>query len=554
MRATSPASQLPDVEPGDRALTVALLVAIVLGAVVRGWHILGVDFPLNDGGLFLEMVRDLQRAQYRLPAFTSYNDARIPFGYSPFAFYVTAVLNDLTGVSLFTLFRVLPLVVSTACIPAFYLLARELLPSRRALAAAVIAFAVIPRGFVWLLMGGGLTRSFGYLFALLTLHQLWRLYTGPSLRPVPLAALFAALTVLSHLGTAPFVAFSAVLFLLVRGRHWQAVIGSALAGAGALVLTAPWWASVMARHGVAPFLAAQATGGSSISSLPDGMPDSLPDTGERLLGALEHFARDNTGEGWFPFFFALAVLGTIWCIRKRTLLLPAWWVAILVLDVRAGFTYATAPVAMLAGISAAHMFWPLLASRTPSGRSRVPRWSAAASFTALLLLAIVGAASRRHDFDGETRVLRALSPEHRLAMRWIADNTSPTSQVLVLSDGPWQLDKFSEWLPVIAARPSVATVQGSEWLPAGSFDSFIERQRRVNDCARGDTSCLDALRAEPTLRFTHVYAPVGPRDACCGPLVDALRQDPRFALVFENTAAQVYEWSPVTASARWVVP
>ena len=139
-----------------------------------------MDFPLNDGGLFYVMVRDIQRAHYHLPAFTSYNDAHIPFGYSPLAFYLAAVLND-SGFDLFTLFRVLPFIASTLSIVAFYLLARQMVQSRAAIAVAVIAFAIVPRGFVWLLMGGGLTRSFGYLFALLSLHQVWMLYTRRSL-------------------------------------------------------------------------------------------------------------------------------------------------------------------------------------------------------------------------------------------------------------------------------------------------------------------------------------------------------------------------------------
>ena len=139
-----------------RTSHAALLAALVIGALVRGWHVWEVDFPLNDGGLFYAMVRDIERAHYHLPAFTSYNGAHIPFGYSPLGFYLAGVLND-RGVDLLTLFRILPFAASTACILAFYLLAREMLQSRAALSAAVIAFAIVPRGFVWLLMGGGLT-------------------------------------------------------------------------------------------------------------------------------------------------------------------------------------------------------------------------------------------------------------------------------------------------------------------------------------------------------------------------------------------------------------
>ena len=189
---------------------LALLAALAIGALVRGWHMWGADFPLNDGGLFYVMVRDIQHAHYHLPAFTSYNGAHIPFGYSPLAFYLAAALND-AGVISSRSFACCPSSRARhASPPSTCSRAKCSIRVRRS-PASLIAFAIIPRGFVWLLMGGGLTRSFGYLFALLALHQIWLLYTRRSLRYVPLAAVFSALTVLSHLGTAPFVAFSAML-------------------------------------------------------------------------------------------------------------------------------------------------------------------------------------------------------------------------------------------------------------------------------------------------------------------------------------------------------
>jgi len=88
----------------------ALIAAVLLGAAVRTYHVLSHGFPLNDGGLFFSMVRDLQAAHYRLPAFTSYNDAGIPYAYSPLGFYLAALVNDWTPLSLVDVFRWLPLV------------------------------------------------------------------------------------------------------------------------------------------------------------------------------------------------------------------------------------------------------------------------------------------------------------------------------------------------------------------------------------------------------------------------------------------------------------
>jgi hypothetical protein len=519
------------VRDDDRTTRIALLAALAIGALVRGWHIWGADFPLNDGGLFYVMVRDLQRAHYHLPAFTSYNSAHIPFGYSPLAFYLAGVLND-AGVDLYNLLRVLPFLASTACIAALYLLARDMLHSRATITATLIAFAIVPRGFVWLLMGGGLTRSFGYLFALLALHQIWMLYTRRSLRHVPLAIVFSALTVLSHLGTAPFVAFSAVLLLLFCGRHREGVLGSLLIGVGTLVVTAPWWATVISMHGIGPFLAARATGASIFS-------DVAANHGG-ALGILARIVMGNTGEGRFPVIWILALLGVVWCLREHRLLLPIWWATILLLDTRAGSTYAAAPVAMLAGISSVHVIWPLVGGRGHNGHRVAPRPLVRTVLGLMVLVSIIAATSGRYNFRNETGVLTALSSQSRTAMQWMSAHTDTSARVLVLTSGPWQIDKVSEWFPALAGRTSVATVQGSEWLPHHAFDTFIARQLQVASCANGSTTCLDSLRETRGLQFTHVYVPNGPGVECCRPLLAALRVDPRFKMIHDDGGATVF--------------
>jgi hypothetical protein len=153
---------------------------------------------------------------------------------------------------------------------------------------------------------------------------------------------------------------------------------------------------------------------------------------------------------------------------------------------------------------------------------------------------MIAAASRRPPFGAETQILNALAPADRAAMRWIALRTDRTARVLVLTDKPWQIDKVSEWLPVLAERVSVATVQGSEWLPQHAFQTYIRRQSQVAACANAETDCLDSLSQDPALRFTHVYVPAGPTVACCGPLLGALGRDPRFSVIYANAGATIF--------------
>ena len=82
--------------------------------------------------------------------------------------YLGAALNNLLGLSLLNVLHWLPALVNTACIPALYLLAKELLEDDLQAALSAFAFALTPHLMDWLSMGGGLTRSFGTLFMLLT--------------------------------------------------------------------------------------------------------------------------------------------------------------------------------------------------------------------------------------------------------------------------------------------------------------------------------------------------------------------------------------------------
>ena len=54
-------------------------VATLIGLIVRLAAPLSVSFPLNDGGLFYQMILDLQLNHFRLPFFTTYNSANSPF-------------------------------------------------------------------------------------------------------------------------------------------------------------------------------------------------------------------------------------------------------------------------------------------------------------------------------------------------------------------------------------------------------------------------------------------------------------------------------------------
>jgi len=534
---------------------LACAAVIALGCFVRARPVLLADFPLNDGGLFYLMTDELRHAHYRLPMYTEYNAARIPFAYSPFGFYVAGAVAEVTSGDLAQVVRLLPLAVSCATLIAFLMLARSMLSERVTVVAAVAAFALVPRSFTWLVMGGGLTRAFGVLFTILALHQAYLLFTRRRLRFAQTAGLFTGLTVLSHLGTAPFLATSLALFFIAYGRHKHGLIGAAIIGVVAVAVSAPWWMTVAANHGFEPFLAAGQTGGSIFSS--DGQRRSV-------LGRLVRFGAMTASEPFFPVIGALAVLGALSSVLRRAVLIPSWWIVTLALDARAGSTYMTLPLSLLAGIGVSDVLLPLLMRRPervgagqsvsperkmrvrrwpplPAAYTRAPeRWIAGAALGVLVVYCTLAALTRDADFGTEGAYLVSLPRSQRDAMRWVASHTPPTSRFLVVSEEGWATDKAAEWFPVLARRPSVTTVQGTEWLPGRRFTHHAKFHDAARGCANRDARCLDQWSDASGLAFSHIFIPKAPAGACCGQLSASLRSDPDYELVYDGPGAEIY--------------
>lgn len=523
----------------DARHLLVLGYVVLLGALVRLSFVAGSDFPLHDGGLFYVMVRDLQRAHYVLPAYTSYNAAGIPFAYPPLAFYLAGLLDDLTPWSLLDVFRIFPLICSLLTIVAMSFLASSMLPSRAAAVVALFAFALIPRSFNWQIMGGGLTRSLGFLFAILAIHRAYLLYTSRARKHAPLAIAFSVGTVLSHIEMGWFAAFSIAVLFVAYGRSRAGLLHSLVVAIGTLVLTAPWWGSVLAHHGISPFLAATEHG--------------VP----LHAGMLRLLLLEITDEPQFPLIVALALLGVLACLTERRYLLPIWLVVLFVLDPRKALTYATVPLALLAGIGVTEVLLPLL-NRTPfhtkstnQSAERTAERVGTGLFQGRLttvVLAFMLVYAMFSAMVADRSLLAALAHDEREAMTWIAANTPSASTFLVITSDPWALDASSEWFPVLAERVSVATVQGYEWMPNHAFVRRIEQSDAVQECATRGATCLEDWAKETGASFTHVYVAKESMkrlntalfDDCCWSLRESLGSDNRYELAYDGPGATVY--------------
>ena len=179
----------------------------------------------------------------------------IPFAYPPFGFYAVGFLSSIFHWLVLEITRWLPAIISTFTIPVFYFLAKEILKSKEQAAMAVFIFAFIPRSFDWIVMGGGVTRAWGYLFALLAIRQLYRFYTQEE-NNIFSVIILSTLVVLTHPEAAVHTFLAALFFFFYFRPSFKKLFRSVGVGLSVLALSSPWWLTIIYRHGWAPFSAA----------------------------------------------------------------------------------------------------------------------------------------------------------------------------------------------------------------------------------------------------------------------------------------------------------
>ena len=493
------------------------IIAILVGGFVRIIHPLGGAYPLNDGGLFYTMVQDLSNSPGILPHFTSYNHSQIPYAYPPLAFFLTHWIAALTHLPLIELVRLLPAIISTLTIPVFYGLARKLLPTGNAALLATFGFALLPTAFDPLIVGAGLTRAPGLLFALLTLSELHALYTQPNRIRLARTALFGGLTLLSHPGMAWFAAYSSALLLIFhtpRGIAERIKLSFA-AASGTIALTAPWWISVVVRHGLKTLRSPFQTETFSITAL------------------LTPFSLLFTNEALVAFLAVFCFLGFFSSLRARRWFIPTWLLGVFIFEPRLGAAYAAVPAALLAGAGLEAVL--LIPDANQPRAARVhPVYQLALGF--LLIYGIVAAYLAPH--------YARLSSEQVQAMAWVKENTSSEAAFIILTGArSYGIDYTSEWFPTLSERSSLATPQGHEWLPEGEFNRRVERHAALQTCAGANFACLQDWAAVQGIRPTYLYISkkeLSENGFDSHQLIASMNTVS--SAIFENTTSVIYPW------------
>jgi len=436
---------------------------------------------------------------------------------------------------LLDILRLLPSIISILTVPVVAGLALALTDSRRLASVAAVLFSVMPRSMQWLVMGGGLTRSFGFFFALIALQCYVLLLWQRRPRFLINCIIFCSLTILSHLEMAWFLAYSCLLLTLTTRRTdgWPVIVAWVMAGT--LVLISPWLLTVISRYGLAPFSAAAR----------DGEPIAA--------GLFTITLGYITAEPLVPIIGFLALAGCLDGLHKKQLLLPLWLSLMFILDPRGALTTATVPLSILAagGIQIVLLLFQRGSStrenRTPeqSGDLGALQWgNVGAKCTVIALLIYVAGST----LLGSAPILQSLPEGEREAMQWIKANIPVEARFLTIPVDPWERDMSSEWFPALSERRSVSTVQGSEWLPDQDFERRIEQHERLLQCTQGGSPCIDRWLADAGEQAEYVYVPKRSRQNLCTestlvlstrPLAQELVDSASFETVYDSQSALV---------------
>lgn len=469
------------------SLTI-LGLGLFFGLAVRLLPAFLVSFPINDGGMFAVMMRDLRAENFSLPIHTTYNQAGIPFAYPPFGLYLGAALEAL-GMNELFLLKWLPAVIAVVTIPAFYFFALAFLDDRPRAVVATSLFALAPGTYAWYLMGGGLTRGLGAVFLLLAFAYTRRALPDSNWRLLIPAVLFCTLTVTTHpqaallavTGCAVLAAFA----WMNHSRRKTILINSVIIAVGTLLLSLPWWATVMIRHGADVFLSAGQSGDirASISG---------------IVGSL--FMRQTI----LPFSTLFWLFGLGWCLFKRRFDLMIIVVIPYLLDQRSSsimpsFIYPLlAAYGFVDGLPALFHWFRQRNWNFPPVEIRFNRPAFSMSLLGIIFYLFVECV-----FHTAAILPLELPSDARSTMAWIQANIEPEGKFLILTAHPDAMtDPVQEWFPALTGFHSTTTLQGGEWI---LHDGFLQQWVSLDALqACESATCVLERSEEMQLDFDYV--------------------------------------------------
>lgn len=509
----------------DQFARLVLLTAILFGLMIRLAAPMAAGGPVNDGGLFLQMTRDVQANRFALPTTTIYNNSNIPFVYPPLGFYLAGLLQSISQISLLTIFTYLPAIFSALAILAFYFLAFQFTNDNLHASIAALFYAMIPRSFDWTAMGGGVTRAPAMILSFLTLAFAYKLLKTKEPRNILPLSICASLLALTHPEITLQTAFSVFIFALFFLRDRKTFLYLLAVAVIALVVTSLWWFAIITRHGLALF-------GAALGAHPRDFASSL----------LYLVQFNLSGEAILDIVAVLGLIGLTADFRRREFFLPAWIGLSFLSDPRAAPFASLTPLILLAVRGFESALKGLLASLSENVFDSNFARRVLLGLSAYLFLSGMISSIR---LGNEFRLL----PAERQALNWIEQNTPENSRFLLLTGDAALSDPLSEWFPALTRRTSLVTVQGHEWTPELPLRESLRDYAKAQSCLDRDLDCLS------NWKFDFLYIrrirpnAEGGINQQVSILEQSLRNSDEFIIVYDSEVAVVFSRGKPTSNA-----
>jgi hypothetical protein len=445
---------------------------LLLGCVVRVAHLafLSINAPNKGGGLFLEFAQQIAAHGFAIPSNVPfYTDEGIPFAYPPLPFYVEAILIHGFSLPKFLVANLLPPLTAILTLLVFYRLTKELELKPWTRMIALLAYATMTAAFSEPISAGGLAEAFGSLSLACFAISLVRAYKRDTVASHVVVGLLWAFCVLASPGGAyasvpTFLIFAIVQLVKSKWRpSWRTVLLLIAAGLIAVVVSSPYWLTVIANHGVQVFLIS--------------FGEQHPRFINVVLDILEELIEFKITGGMF-LWNVLLFCGIAWGILRRQWVLLAWLVLLYTIP-REGSWLVPIPAAVLAGIGGTEVLAPVLAEVV----ERYKRKAEVFVVVSVLILLVIGSCYMKIN----EKVHNALiSPEAITALEWANVNTPPESKFIVLVDNP-----VLEWAPHITQRTVLNATYGTEFsVEAGRRHKFKKLNNLLDTCQ--DFDCIQA--------------------------------------------------------------
>lgn len=524
----------------ELANTFIILAITLLGTFLRFQYLQKSDFVINDGGMFYTMILDLERNNYLLPMFTSYNQSQIPFAYPPLSFYEGAFINQFLHVDLITIFRWYPLIFNILSIPAVYFLSMEIVRKTKQAIISTGFYAILLPGFEWLISGGGLTRSPAHTFFIISFTLYLAFLRTREKKHLIFSIFTGALMTLHHIEYCWMLVFSSVLFSFYKWKIKENLGPLLLFFFGIGILTAPYWVVILLKHGPEPFLSAFSAG---------------------EFNFLSTFARLTilvfTEETLIAFINVLAIIGLLYCLFTKNFIIVIWLVLIGFLNPRSANRSLIFPVVILASIAIDELICPALDNLRTSQVENSEKKSKIKLFTKadpklyshLFILFAFGFPFFLGFINtlGIHPVLSMLPQQELEALQWIRDNTDKNGVFVVLNPSiEWHMDKLGEWFPALTNRKSLTTIQGTEWLPDSTFEKEKIIYDEFKECAKTGETCLAEWELKNHNKFDYlvvsrVNGSMNSQDIGLKFFIKTVEESEKYDCIYINDVINIYK-------------